>query len=74
MEGFKMASEMYQIIDCETRCVIWEGKNLNKAMEYFKFLQGDFEPNTFINTPDIDALVLQKAERIDKWEREDRWE
>jgi hypothetical protein len=65
---------MYQIIDYTSRYITWEGENLNKAMEYFKFLQGDFEPNAFINTPDIDALVLQKAERIDKWEREDRRE
>jgi hypothetical protein len=74
MEGFKMASEMYQIIDCETRCVIWEGENLNRAIEKFEFLQGDFEPNTFIQLPDVNILVLQTVERIDRWEREDRWE
>lgn len=62
---------MYQIIECSSRLLIFETENLDRAIEQFELLQGKFEPCLLTRSPDIEisALILQKVERIDRWQR-----
>jgi hypothetical protein len=63
---------MYQIIDCESHVIIFESENLDRAIERFEMIKAGIPPCILFSNPfpDIDGMVLQKAERVDQWYRQ----
>jgi hypothetical protein len=59
---------MYQIIDCSSRTVIFESENFDRAIEKFEMMVSGVGEFTYIKYKFF-SLVLQKAERIERWDK-----
>lgn len=61
---------MYQIIELTNRSIIIETESFSKAIEYFTSLTNGTLCYV-VNNPfdDCKGFMLQKAEKIDMWER-----
>jgi hypothetical protein len=59
---------MYQIIECSSKVVIFESENFDRAIEKFEMMISGVGEFTYIRY-EFSSLVLQKAERIDRWDK-----